>query len=168
MNAPTASVKSAVHLLLYSVAFGGGIMHSYIVSPIAFKHLKREEFSRLQNKVFPLYFLCQAVVPAVIGLTSPIAGRSSYSILGASAVAGLLNYLWVLPVCQQVKEQRAKLVAEKRHEQVVDGETKPSEEMALLNKKFGMYHGFSSLFNLVSLATLGVYGFRFLKLFRLA
>lgn len=143
-------------------------MHSYIVSPIAFKHLKREEFSLLQNKVFPLYFVGQAMVPVVIGLTSPIAGRCSYSILAVSAVAGLLNYLWVLPVCKQVKEERNKLAAEKKHEQVVDGVTKPSEEMAALNKKFGMYHGFSSLFNLVSLVSLGVYGFHFLKLIPLA
>lgn len=139
-------------------------MHSYIVSPIAFKYLKREEFSLLQNKVFPIYFAGQAVVPVLIGLTSPIATRCSYSILAVSAVAGLLNYLWVLPVCKQVKEQRNKLAAEKKHEVVVDGQTRPSDEMAALNKKFGAYHGISSLFNLVSLFSLAVYGIHTPKL----
>lgn len=152
------SVKAAVNLLLYSVAFGGGIMHSYIVSPIAFKYLPREEFSNLQNKVFPLYFIGQSAVPLLLGLTSPLAPKCVLPILALSAFAGLLNYFWFLPVCVQVKLERNKLVADKKHEQIVDGETVASEEFAKLNKKFGMYHGFSSLANLVSLATLGVYG----------
>lgn len=159
------SVKSAVHLLLYSVAFGGGIMHSYIVSPIAFKYLKREEFSNLQNKVFPLYFIGQAALPLLLGLTSPLAPKCAGPILAVSAVAGALNYFWLLPVCKNIKEERNKLVAEKKHEQIVDGEVVPSAELARLNKEFGKYHGFSSIFNLVSLATLGVYGFYLSKRF---
>lgn len=134
-------------------------MHSYIVSPIAFKHLKREEFSNLQNKVFPLYFIGQATFPVLLGLTSPISVKCVGPILAVSAIAGALNYLWILPVCKQIKEGRNKLVAEKKHEKIVDGETVPSDELARLNKEFGMYHGISSLLNLVSLVTLGAYGF---------
>lgn len=153
------SVKGAVNLLLYSVAFGGGIMHSYIVSPIAFKHLKREEFSNLQNKVFPLYFIGQTALPVLIGLTSPLCPVHVAPVLAVSAIAGALNYFWVLPVCKNIKEERAKLVADKKHEQVVDGETVPTEEFTNLNKSFGKYHGISSVLNLVSLVTLGAYGF---------
>lgn len=153
------SIKNAVHLLLYSVAFGGGLMHSYVVSPIAFKHLKREEFSNLQNKVFPLYFAGQAVVPVLIGLTSPVAPHCAVPLLAASAVAGALNYLWVLPVCKQIKEERNKLVADKKHEAIVEGAVQPSAEYTALSKQFGMYHGISSVLNLVSLVTLGAYGY---------
>lgn len=159
------SVKSAVNLLLYSLAFGGGIMHSYIVSPIAFKHLKREEFGNLQNKVFPLYFIGQTAAPILIGLTAPMCPKTVGPVLLLSAVAGALNYFWILPVCKRIKEDRSKLVAEKLHEQVVDGETVNTEEFTKLNKQFGMYHGISSLLNLVSLTTLGVYGFLLSKRF---
>lgn len=157
------SVKAAVNLLLYSVAFGGGIVHSYVVSPIAFKHLKREEFSLLQNKVFPLYFIGQAALPVVLALTSPMCPRITGPILALSSIAGALNYFWALPVCKRIKEERNKLVEENKHEKVVDGETVPSDEIAPLNKQFRRYHGISSILNLVSLVTLGVYGLRLAK-----
>lgn len=157
------SVKSAVNLLLFSVTFGGGSLYSYIISPIAFKHLKREEFSNLQNKVFPLYFLGQATAPILIGLTAPM--RCADPVLAVSAVAGALNYFWALPVCKRIKEDRNKLVAEKKHETIVDGNVQPSEEYTALSKQFGKYHGISSLLNMVSLVTLGFYGFALSKRF---
>lgn len=159
------SVKSAVNLMLYSIAFGGGVMHSFVVSPIAFKHISREEFSNLQNKVFPIYFIGQATVPVLLGLTSPISAKCGAPLLALSAIAGALNYFWILPICKEVKEQRNKLVADKLHEEIIDGVTKNSAEFTALSKKFGMYHGISSLFNIVSLATLGVYGVMLAKRF---
>lgn len=133
-------------------------MHSYIVSPIAFKYLPREEFGNLQNKVFPVYFIGQTAAPLLLGATSPVLCNLALSLLGVSLVAGALNYFWCLPVCKSIKDERSKLVADKKHEHIVDGETKPTDEYTALNKQFGKYHGFSSLFNLVSLVTLGVYG----------
>lgn len=153
-----SNFAKAANLLVYSVAFGGGIMHSYIVSPIAFKHISREEFSNLQNKVFPYYFIGQAAAPVLLGLTSPI--NAGVPALAVSAVAGALNYLWILPVCRNIKEERNKLVADKKHEEIIDGEVQPTAEYAALSKRFGIYHGVSSLFNLVSLVSLGVYGVR--------
>lgn len=151
-------VKAAVNLLLYSVAFGGGIMHSFIVSPIAFKVLQREEFSVLQNKVFPYYFMGQVAAPLLLGLTSPVTCNVALSLLGVSSLAGAANLFWCLPKCKNIKEERNKLVADKKHEQIVDGVPKPTDEYTALSKQFGKYHGFSSLFNLVSLVTLGAYG----------
>ncbi|PVH15121.1 uncharacterized protein CXQ87_002956 [Candidozyma duobushaemuli] len=152
------AIKSAVNILLYSVAFGGGVMHSYIVSPLAFKYLPREEFGNLQNKVFPIYFIGQAAAPILLGVTSPVLSNVALSLLGVSSVAGALNYFWCLPTCKRIKEEKLKLIADKKHEHVVDGETKPTDEMVALNKQFGKHHGFSSIFNLVSLVTLGAYG----------
>lgn len=140
-------------------------MHSFIVSPIAFKHLKLEEFSNLQNKVFPLYFIGQTAAPILIGLTAPMCPKTVGPVLLLSAVAGALNYFWALPVCKQLKEDKNKLVAEKRHEQIIEGQTVKTDEFTKLSKKFGTYHGISSLLNLVSLATLGVYGFLLSKRF---
>lgn len=133
-------------------------MHLFIVSPIAFKVLPREEFSNLQNHIFPHYFRAQVVAPILLGLTSPVTCNVALSLLGVSSVAGAVNSLWCLPKCREIKEQRNKLVADKKHEQIVDGETKPTEEFTRLNKQFGKFHGFSSLFNLASLLTLAAYG----------
>lgn len=160
------SVKASVNLLLLSLAFGGGVVHSFIVSPIAFKHLPRESFSELQNKVFPLYFAGQTLLPLGLAVTTPVAIHCAGPLLGVSALGGALNLLWVLPVCRDIKEQRKKLIAEKKHEQIVDGEVRPSDAMALLNKQFGMYHGISSLLNMASILSLGVYGYVLAKRIR--
>lgn len=133
-------------------------MHSYVVSPIAFKHLPMEHFSNLQNKVFPNYFLGQAVIPVVLGLTTPLPLKVAGPILAASGIAGALNLLWVLPICQEAKEEKRKLEAEKRREKVVDGKTVPSDEYSNWSRRFGMFHGISSVLNLVSLLSLAIYG----------
>lgn len=153
-----SSVKNAVNFLLFSVALGGGLVHSYVVSPIAFKHLPIEHFSNLQNKVFPNYFLGQALIPVVLSLTTPLPLKVAGPVLAASGVAGALNLLWVLPVCKDAKEQKKKLESERAHEQIVDGQIVPTEQYKAWSKKFGMYHGISSLLNLVSLLSLVVYG----------
>ncbi|KAM9928772.1 hypothetical protein OXX59_001628 [Metschnikowia pulcherrima] len=155
----STSVKSAVNVLLFSMAFGGGVMHSFIVSPIAFKHLPREEFGNLQHQVLPLYLLGQTAAPVLLGLTTPLSSRFSTPVLAASAVAGAINYFWVLPRCNQIKDEKKKSIAEKKHEQIVDGKVEDSEEFRALSKQFGKFHGISSLLNLVSIATLGAYGF---------
>lgn len=137
-------MKAALNLLVFSVAFGGGVVHLYVVLPLAFKHLPRAEFGRLQNKVFPTYFLGQTALPLVLALTAPVAWRAAAPFLAVSALAGALNYFWFLPVCQQIKRQR---------------DAAQGAELERLTKRFGMYHGFSSLANLVLLAGLAGYGY---------
>ncbi|OBA18021.1 hypothetical protein METBIDRAFT_226840 [Metschnikowia bicuspidata var. bicuspidata NRRL YB-4993] len=154
----STSAKSAVNVILFSVAFGGGVMHSFIVSPIAFKHLPREEFGKLQHQVLPLYLLSQAAAPVLLSLTTPLGSKFATPVLAASAVAGALNYFWVLPRCNQIKAEKKKLVDAKRHEQIIDGNTVETEEFKALSKQFGKFHGISSLLNLLSLVTLGAYG----------
>lgn len=158
-----SSVKNAVNFLLYSVALGGGVVHSYVVTPILFKHLPLEHFSNLQNKVFPTYFLGQVLLPATMALTTPLPLRVAGPVLAASGLSGALNLYWVLPVCKKVKEQK-KLEAEKKHEEILDGHKVSTPEYRALSKKFGMYHGILSLLNLVSLLTLLVYGWQLAKL----
>lgn len=153
------NTKAPYHFLFYSVVFGGSVFHSFIVSPIAFKHLSRQEFSNLQNKVFPFYFLGQALSPLVLGLSTPLRlCPFTIGLLTLSSVTGAINYFLLLPWCQQIKEQRNKLVSDKLHEVIENGEVKPSAEMIRLNKQFGKYHGISSLVNVFSILSLGVYG----------
>lgn len=147
------------HLFLYSVALGGSFFHSFVVSPIAFKHLPREQFSNLQNKIFPNYFIGQAVLPVVLALTTPLKLCPFLTgTLALSGVAGALNYFVLLPICRNLKEEREKLVADKLHETIENGEVKPSDKYIEVSKSFGKYHGISSLLNLVSIGSLAVYG----------
>lgn len=133
-------------------------MHSYIVSPLAFKHIAREEFGKLQNKVFPSYFVGQAIAPIILGLTAPAKFRMMLPVLAASAIAGALNRLWLLPVCHKLKDDLQKLTASKEDEVIVDGKIEPSAAYKAVKKQFGMYHGLSMLCNTISIVTLGAYG----------
>lgn len=94
----------------------------------------------------------------VLSLTTPLPLRVAGPVLAASGIAGALNLMWVLPVCKDAKDKKKKLEAEKLHEQIVDGKPVPTDEYRALSKRFGMYHGISSLLNLVSLLSLVVYG----------
>lgn len=153
------NTSAPYHFIFYSVVFGGSIFHSFVVSPIAFKHLKREEFSKLQSEVFPIYFLGQTVAPAVLALSTPLTlCPFTIGLLALSGLAGAFNYLYLTPVCHKIKDERKKLEAEKKHETVVDGQLQNTEEYTKLNKKFGTYHGLSMLTNLVSIVSLGLYG----------
>lgn len=153
------ATRAPFHILLFSLTFGGGFFHSFIVSPIAFKHLEREQFGKLQNKIFPFFFLGQTLSPIVLALTSPITlTRVAIGLLSVSAVSGAANYFWLLPLCKKLKEDRVQLIAENRHEIVEDGVTHATAEFERATKQFGKYHGISTLVNMVSIATIGAYG----------
>ena len=110
----------------------------------------------MQNKVFPTYFTLQTIAPAILALSQPLAYCPfTLGLLGLSSLGGALNYLWLLPVCKQIKEDRNKLVADKAN---VGADGEPTEEFKKLNKRFGCYHGISTLVNIISIAALGVYG----------
>lgn len=145
--------------MLYSLVFGASTFHSFYLSPIAFKTLPRSEFGALQNKVFPSYFLTQTVSAVLLGLTSPFKlCPFSLGLLTVSGLGGAINLFVLLPICRNIKDEREKLIKEKLHETVVNGEVRPTETKIALDKKFGMYHGLSSLANIFSIASLGVYG----------
>ncbi|ODV77978.1 uncharacterized protein CANTADRAFT_55334 [Suhomyces tanzawaensis NRRL Y-17324] len=150
------NTRTPYHFLFYSLAFGGASFYSFIVSPIVFKKLPREEFSNLQSQVFPTYFLGQTISPIILGLTSPLRiCPFTGGLLALSSLAGALNYLYLLPVCADLKVQRKKLIADKLDK---DANGEASEEFKKLTKQFGAYHGISTLVNIVSILSLGVYG----------
>lgn len=158
------NTKAPYHFLFYSLSFGGAAFYSFIVSPLVFRELPREEFSNLQTKVFPTYFLGQTAAPLILGLLSPAkVCPFTAGLLALSTVAGGLNYFILLGKCKSIKEQRTKLVADKLDKDS-NGEFTP--EYQAITKQFGIYHGVSSLLNIVSIASLGVYGLVFAKRFR--
>lgn len=147
------NTSAPYHVLIYSLIFGASTFHSFILSPIAFKHLKREDFGNLQNKIFPTYFLAQTATPILLGLTAPFKlCPFGIGLLAVSGIAGAVNYFVLLPLCQRIKEERTKLQKE------LGAEAEPTEELIALNKRFGFAHGISSLANLISIVALGFYG----------
>lgn len=150
------NTRAPYHLMLYSVAFGGSAFYSYFASPIAFKVLGREEFGKLQNHVFPTYFLGQTLAPGLLALTTPLTlCPFTSTLLVVSSLTSALNYFYLMPKCRIIKEQRKKMVDDKLD--TIEGV--PTEEFKQLTKQFGIYHGISLLANLGSILTLGVYGF---------
>lgn len=140
-------LKNSVSILVYSVTFGGGFFYSFYASPIAFNELERAQFGKLQNKVFPTYFLGQTVAPIVIGFTSAIKlCPFTKGALALLSLCGALNYFWLLPVCKAIKEERITL-------------EKEGKDTTEVTKRFGKYHGISTIVNILSIASLGAYGY---------
>lgn len=160
-------IKPAAHLFTFSFLFGGNIFYSYIASPIAFKHLDRENFSKLQNKVFPIFFQIQSLAPALLFLTLPsksiLYTKAPLISLAVCAASGLANLVWLLPWTRKVKEQRKHLAQKYSAE---DQKHLLEIEDAPLRKEFGKSHGLSLLFNLTHCVSLTVYGAYLVKLLK--
>lgn len=76
--------------------------------------------------------------------------------LTAAFVSGLANWVYLLPATTAC-------IAERRKQEKKDGKMSwdaapHSEEMAALNKKFGILHGISSLLNVVHFVATVIYG----------
>lgn len=147
-------IKTSAHLLFYAFAFGGTSFYSFVASPIAFKVLDRDQFSKLQNHVFPLFFKLQSVSPVVIGLTAPVAlSTVGITTLAVSSVGGLTNLFWLMPWTRKIKEER--LVVREKYK---DDPELLEKHDAPLRKEFGKSHGLSLLFNVTHIAGLLAYG----------
>lgn len=116
----------------------------------------------------------QTVLPAIIAVTLP--GQAPFGSasgirgvldpsnrwstlvpLATTFVAGLANWAWLLPATTAC-------ISERRRQEKKDGKmawdaAPHSQEMAALNKKFGILHGISSLLNVVHFVATIVYGF---------
>ncbi|KAJ4425014.1 hypothetical protein N0V82_000296 [Gnomoniopsis sp. IMI 355080] len=140
---------------------------------IQFKTLPRLQFSNLQTKTFPWYFGLQTSLPVILAVTLPGrgpfgAGAGIYGLLDASNrwgtliplttafVTGLANWVYLLPASKACIAQRR---AQEKKDGKMSWDPAPhSEEMAALNKKFGILHGISSLLNVVHFVATIVYG----------
>ncbi|KAI0862644.1 hypothetical protein F4860DRAFT_471316 [Xylaria cubensis] len=164
------------HVLSYGALLGTQFFHTFINSITSFKVLERPQFAILQRAVFPAYFGIQTAAPVVLALTYPgRAGRFAAVLpqgisgvlhptnrwgvlvpLSAAFVTGLVNLVYFLPETNKVTAQR-------RKQEIKDGKQSwdkgsQSKDMKALNKKFGKLHGYSSLFNLVTLVSTIAYG----------
>ncbi|KAK2481784.1 hypothetical protein H9L39_07423 [Fusarium oxysporum f. sp. albedinis] len=163
-----------VSLYDYGTLLGTTFFHTFINGIVMFRTVDRPSFSAIQQKLFPIYFGLQTVLPGVLALTYPgntLIGLSNgpaglvsefarwHSLLPISimALTGAVNLLVFLPLTVEVMKQRRGQVKRDGKEWYAEGPQ--SDQMKALNKKFGMLHGISSLFNLITFAAAVGYGF---------
>lgn len=145
------------HFILYSFAFGGTAFYSYVASPLAFKALTRDQFSVLQNKVFPWFFTVQSVTPAALALTLPIPlVAPAYYALGNASIMGLLNLYGLLPWNKSIKMKRRALQDRLNKKQLTQEQFDSFDTP--LKKEFGKAHGLSLMVNMGHILSMLVYG----------
>lgn len=161
------------HIISYGTLLGTTFFHSFINGFTQIKVLPRSQFAAVQNKLFPVYFSMQSVIPVILALTYPGGGpygtragivglldptnRWTFVVpLVAMAATGLANLLILLPATQKCMEAR-KAQEEKDGKKSYDSPPH-SEEMMALKKQFGKLHGISSLLNLTTYVATLVYG----------
>lgn len=59
------------HIIAYGTLLGSSAFQTFLAGPLAFKVLPRQQFSTLQQSIFPAYFSSQTVLPVVLALTWP-------------------------------------------------------------------------------------------------
>ncbi|KAK6360863.1 hypothetical protein TWF730_006979 [Orbilia blumenaviensis] len=175
-----STVYATAHLLSYSFLFGTQIWHSFIGGIISFRVLPRAYFGALQRRLFPIYFSLQLILSLSLLLTTPASLKTlqpskTYGFLLTILTTSLLNSVVAGPITTKIMDKR-------KEQEVFDGrsydgkklpgvnegaerggdkeneEVRVGEEMKVLNRKFGMWHGISSLFNIGSVVGTVGYG----------
>ncbi|GJP36655.1 hypothetical protein CLOM_g21140 [Closterium sp. NIES-68] len=166
-----------VHVLCSSVATGASVWVTFFAGVIMFRHLPRHTFGRIQGRLFPAYFRLVALTSALAALALKL--RLSWAASGAAEAAGalqhvqlllllaalsgaLLNLLLLEPITTKIMQERHRIEKEagigeevglSRNREVA----RTNKELAAVNRRFGMWHGMSSLSNLVALCSLGAH-----------
>ncbi|KAI5781680.1 hypothetical protein DFH27DRAFT_580626 [Peziza echinospora] len=149
------------HILLYGTLLGSTVFQSFIAGVLAYKALPRAQFSQLQQRIFPVYFTLQTIIPPLLYLTLPPSSTSTSPtpptlLIATTFLTGLTNLALVGPMTTRIMRERKK-------QETVEGKKyhdpgAKSVEMARLNRRFGMAHGVSALLNLVGLGAAVGYG----------
>lgn len=152
------------YLMAFASTFGSSLWVTFIGGIIQYKVLPRHQFGNLQAKSLPVYFrlvsistsLCLAAFALLhpLGKATPTE-KGQLAALGITLAATLLNILILEPATTAVMKERHKIEREEgigaevglsKNREVAKGNT----QLAAINKRFGMYHGMSSLANLFS------------------
>ncbi|KAF5027235.1 hypothetical protein F66182_651 [Fusarium sp. NRRL 66182] len=162
------------HIITYGTLLGTTFFHTFINGTVMFRTADRQNFSAIQQRLFPYYFGMQVALPGILALTFPgnsLIGLSNgpaglvsefarwHSLLpiGIMALTGVINLAVFLPMTVKIMKQRRGQVKRDGKEWYAEGPH--SDEMKVLNKKFGIIHGVSSLLNLSTFFAAVAYGF---------
>lgn len=145
-----------IHLMAFAVFFGTNFWNSFFVGITMFKNMPRQMFGRVQSKLFPLYFglttSCNIVLLSTTYLAAAQPTPQLLAPLGVSLGASLANWLLLEPKCTTLMFQRYAI--ENKEEKTESDQN----EIKALYKQFGMWHGISSLVNLVVFVGASVHG----------
>lgn len=137
---------AAVHLVAFAAWLGSTIWVTFIGGITMFKNMPRQMFGKVQAKLFPQYFALHAasLVLCAGTLLYGCGGlpQAQALTLGVSLAASLINLLFLEPAATKVMFAR------------YDLENAPVRDEAAIKalyKKFGAFHGSSSLVNLVGM-----------------
>lgn len=148
----SSQVAAFVHVAAFGVWLGANVFNTFVVGITMFKVIPRQTFGKIQSHLFPRYFaLTTAANILVLGtlLLGPMKGAPSQvaTVLWVSLVSSLINWLALEPVTTKVMFQRYDL------ENLPEKTEEVKAQIKALYGKFGMYHGMSSLINLVILCS---------------
>jgi hypothetical protein len=146
-----------VHLVAYGIFLGSNVWNTFFVGLTMFKNMPRQTFGKVQSKLFPLFFAlttgCNLLLLGSLYLTGlSTAPPRAVLTLGVAAVASLANWLFIEPKTTTLMFERYDI--ENKPRKTSEDETR----IKALYKQFGMWHGISSLNNLVVLAATVAYG----------
>ncbi|KAG0133814.1 hypothetical protein HOY82DRAFT_250858 [Tuber indicum] len=157
-----------MHLLAFGILLGSQFYQSFIGGVIAYKALPRAQFSQLQQKIFPVYFTIQTVLPTILLLTHPSISLTrlinpSSPFFYNSGLPLLIVFYASLANLAVIGPATSKIMRERKVQETKEGkkyydEGPKSKEMEALNRKFGAMHGASSFINLIGLLATGWYG----------
>jgi len=142
------STKTAamLHVLSFGTFLGTNVYTTFIAGITMYKNLPRQQFGKLQAKLFPLFFnLCSiATLLQIVTLNKlpKIYGTKSLIALGITLGTTLFNQFLIEPISTKIMFQRYDM--EKNGKQ-------NGPEYKKLAASFGMFHGISSLMNLTAL-----------------
>lgn len=147
-----------VHVLAYGTLLGTLVFNTFIVGLTMFGNMPRQMFGRVQSKMFPKYFSLttascllllagHVLSPAGLVLSSP----GVVPLLVATALS-FLNWLAIEP------HVTAMMFARYDIENKTSKTPEDEAEIKRLYKKFGAWHGISSLNNLGVLCAVVSYG----------
>lgn len=142
-----ANLAAFAHLSSWAVYVGTNLYNTFVVGLTLFKNLPRQTFGRVQSKLFPKYFNLTTgsgvVMLATLPLLSVAATTTTKAVLATALGASVVNHLIFEPMVTKLMFARY---------DIENKATKTEEDQAAIKtlyKKFGMWHGISSMFNLV-------------------
>ncbi|CAM9615945.1 unnamed protein product [Scytosiphon promiscuus] len=138
-----------LHMLAFASWLGSTIWTTFVAGITMMRNLPRQQFGKLQSKLFPAYFQLNfaSILAIIIIRGNPLRTRGGATLL-VSFLSTVLNLVLLEPKSTAVMFQRYKLEDEKKAD---------TEEYKALGNKFGMFHGMSSFANLFALIGSFVY-----------
>jgi len=147
-----------LHITSFALWLGSNIWNTFFVGLTMFKNMPRQMFGRVQSVLFPKYFALTTGCNAVLlgSLLLPLASSnatlspattSAAAVLGVGLLCSAGNFLLIEPKATSLMFQR------------YDIENKPNKteddknQIQVLYKQFGKWHGISSLLNLIITGT---------------